>query len=1103
MAFDKIKAGLNKVMEMTHLGQNPSAATDEQEMARLRLLVEELTKKCATQAKDIEKLEQNNDRLEGQNKQLEGQNKQLEDETKQLRSKTQQLSEALIHEKSLVADLNKKLGAFIDIVKEARDTVLKYMPQGVSSYGLDDVELDHEGIKRLVYSLANMAIEYVRKRQIIDGLQHNFFGSKSERLHYSHDQSGNPSGQEPTFAGSDNGSEQTHSANDDETIVTDTTETATQDGVKPEVHSVAGTTQREKEPEAKPGNGVMPGEGKAEEQPSEAGAKAAEGEASKSEGAKSEAPENNKANELKETIESVNELQETVSQRNKGVNTLVDNAHSAIGNQETEELLQEKQKKCEKITSKEEKNKITKVMEALGSVNRLMSKITRLCEDEPKENKPSPGRQVNPHLKGKGKHVSVNSDLNSLLKEMQKLDPNCIPEKCIDPVTGNVYEGHAFTLISNARNAVVSTFKTMIANVKLYEGSVPLWICGQCGAPVVPYPNPQITGITEHGNHLSITVLCRGWAQYAFAIPLDRLLRFTEEKYGLGHDTIQYGMDLLADLVIMAIFILMESESKKKLSYAIVDGTPLQSLENKCQGNSHSLDAMVKKDPTIEGHYFVDADKETSSKKGSKSRQSDKSETVPATDSAAKDSNNEQKSQTERKTEEGSTVTLTSEEAESIESVVKKSIKTLMGTCGEGESDFLFDTATFANSFADEINEMKTFDELYADDADDDQDGEKKRKPCAGYVLAITSHPADEFQVVLFKAMAGRSSEKIAHALDGFNFYGLMRDGYSGYIKVEGNIVRWVPMSNNPNENEPNVQVCGIHFRRPIFELLRSSGLSKELDKLSDKDQKQYFWDNLIKIKQMANGEPHVTIGYIQILSVVMLLFQLIYRVEKLVPIDDPDYFKKIAEKRSNLSAPLWDCICQLMDILVDMHCTVDPKTHERKVDQRFPTHKVLSYWLTNKDRLSRFLSDPHLRFDTLDVERTIRPITLLRKNINYFTSEEGRQRYCQWMSIVETLRLYGVDDVEQYLIEATRYMVWHARQKMLPELLEKLRENPKYFNGERNPLYMKNIRNYVSDIDWTPFLPWNVGTNAFTKDLKSNNSKRRFFEAARRLTSS
>ena len=1103
MAFDKIKAGLNKVMEMTHLGQDPSVATDQQEMAKLKLLVEELKKKCAVQAKNIEKLEQNNDRLVGQNKQLEGQNKQLEDETKQLRSKTQQLSEALIHEKSLVADLNKKLGAFIDIVKEARDTVLKYLPQGVSSYGLDDVELDHEGIKRLVYSLANMAIEYVRKRQIIDGLQHNFFGSKSERLHYSHDQSGNPSGQEPTFAGSDNGSEQTYSVNDDETVVTDdATKTATQDGGKPEVNSAAGAIQCEEAPEAVPGDGASQSEGKAEEQPSEAGANAAENRASKSEGSKSEPPENNKANELKETIESVNELQETVSQKNKGVNTLVDNAHSAVGNQETEELLQKKKKECEKLDSKEEKSKITKILEALGNVNRLMSKVTRLCEDNPKENKPSPGRQVNPHLKGKGKHVSVNYNLNSLLKELQKLDPNCIPEKCVDPVTGNVYEGHAWTLISNARKAVVSTFGTMISNVELYEGSVPLWICEQCGTPLVPYPNPKITGITEHGNHLSITVLCRAWAQYAFAIPQDRLLRFTEEKYGLGHDTIQYGMDLLADLVIMGIFILIETTSKKKLTYAVVDETPLQSLENKCQGNSHSLDAMVKKDPTIEGHYFVDTDKEGSSKKGSKSKQSDKSQTVPAVDSVAQGSNNGQKSQTEQNTGEGSTVTLTSEEAESIENVIKKSIKTVMGACGEGESDFLFDAANLTNGLAEEIKEMKLFDELYAGD-DDDQDGEKKRKPCAGYVLAITSHPADEFQVVLFKAMAGRSSEKIAHALEGFNFYGLMRDGYSGYIKVKGNIVRWVPVLNNPNENEPNVQVCGIHFRRPIFDLLRSSSLSKELDKLSDKEQRQYFWDNLIKIKQMANGETHVTIGYIQILSVVMLLFQLIYRVEKLVPIDDPDYFKKIAEKRSNLSAPLWDCICQLMDILVDMHCTVDPKTQERKVDQRFPTHKVLSYWLTNKDRLSRFLSDPHLRFDTLDVERTIRPITLLRKNINYFTSEEGRQRYCQWMSIVETLRLYGVDDVEQYLIEATRYMIWCARQKMLPELLEKLRENPKYFDGERNPLYMKNIRNYARDIDWTPFLPWNVGTNEFTKGLKSNNSKRRFFEAARRLANS
>lgn len=72
----------------------------------------------------------------------------------------------------------------------------------------------------------------------------------------------------------------------------------------------------------------------------------------------------------------------------------------------------------------------------------------------------------------------------------------------------------------------------------------------------------------------------------------------------------------------------------------------------------------------------------------------------------------------------------------------------------------------------------------------------------------------------------------------------------------------------------------------------------------------------------------------------------------------------------------------------------------------------ALSYMLDHFEMLTRYVEDGRLRIDNNDVEREIRPVTVGRKNYEFFGGERGGQIAATFYTLVANCRLEGVDPV-------------------------------------------------------------------------------------------
>ena len=66
-------------------------------------------------------------------------------------------------------------------------------------------------------------------------------------------------------------------------------------------------------------------------------------------------------------------------------------------------------------------------------------------------------------------------------------------------------------------------------------------------------------------------------------------------------------------------------------------------------------------------------------------------------------------------------------------------------------------------------------------------------------------------------------------------------------------------------------------------------------------------------------------------------------------------------------------------------------------------------------DNLQKYRSDGHYTIDNLPAERAIRLFTVYRKNMEHFGSESGVPDAMVYMTVIETLRMWGYN-VKEYL---------------------------------------------------------------------------------------
>lgn len=80
------------------------------------------------------------------------------------------------------------------------------------------------------------------------------------------------------------------------------------------------------------------------------------------------------------------------------------------------------------------------------------------------------------------------------------------------------------------------------------------------------------------------------------------------------------------------------------------------------------------------------------------------------------------------------------------------------------------------------------------------------------------------------------------------------------------------------------------------------------------------------------------------------------------------------------------------------------------QVSAKSPTGDALKYITKYWDGLILFLADGRIEMDNNTVERTIRPITLNRKNALFAGHEQGAQNWAILASLIETCNLKGIE---------------------------------------------------------------------------------------------
>ena len=95
---------------------------------------------------------------------------------------------------------------------------------------------------------------------------------------------------------------------------------------------------------------------------------------------------------------------------------------------------------------------------------------------------------------------------------------------------------------------------------------------------------------------------------------------------------------------------------------------------------------------------------------------------------------------------------------------------------------------------------------------------------------------------------------------------------------------------------------------------------------------------------------------------------------------------------------------------------------------------KAVNYTLKLKDALQTFLKNPHLYPDNGESERSLRPMTIGRKNWMFAGSKKGGDATAVWASIIQTCRANNIDPFE-YITQTLRRVNAHSANK-IEELL-------------------------------------------------------------------
>ena len=322
------------------------------------------------------------------------------------------------------------------------------------------------------------------------------------------------------------------------------------------------------------------------------------------------------------------------------------------------------------------------------------------------------------------------------------------------------------------------------------------------------------------------------------------------------------------------------------------------------------------------------------------------------------------------------------------------------------------------------------------------------------YIGVQCSAPGADRQCVRYIYLGSRDNESIFAALQNARPSVLVTDGYVSYASYCKGLDR------------PTPQCCLVHLRRLILDALAIPKLNKEL-----------FGDAADKAVEKAKS--HFTKGTSAfLLCSVLSAFSKIYGNEaSLIQKDGEsreEFLARVKKSRQSYAKPLMKNIDTIMCELAKKETQMNTAGVFESADKTKQIGATVAYYMNRRNSFHVFLEDPEVPPDSNAVERTIRPLTVLRKATDFKQSRDRTESLCILMSLYETAKANNIRDIPAWLLACGRaYYLYRANRTLTRRMQEGLKAGL-----DKDELLDARITSFTDDagdgFDWTPYLPWN-----------------------------
>ncbi len=117
-------------------------------------------------------------------------------------------------------------------------------------------------------------------------------------------------------------------------------------------------------------------------------------------------------------------------------------------------------------------------------------------------------------------------------------------------------------------------------------------------------------------------------------------------------------------------------------------------------------------------------------------------------------------------------------------------------------------------------------------------------------------------------------------------------------------------------------------------------------------------------------------------------------------------------------------CEKDVTDTLMSLHSLAEKLLRKKGSKYSALMFKALNYMLNGWNELLNYRNDGRYTIDNLPAERAIRPVTVARKNSLHYSSEEGLQVALTYMTVIETVKMLGMD-AKEFLVRAWREAIY------------------------------------------------------------------------------